>query len=211
MRAWTVLLFLGLALGQSPEALLAQASENLARAPWQAEVRGKVQGPTGLQELQVRLYALPGAKLFRLEFLRPPSLEGNFTVITEKEVWNYLYLTNQLIVQPKERAGIQNLGVSPAFLGDPEALTRQVRFELLGRTTTPLGPAHRLLGQARGDLGFSRMELLLLERDLRPVRMVAWGPGGEVVADLEVVAFERKNLRAESLKRYPKDAQVVRR
>jgi len=203
---------LSLALAQSPQEILGRMVRNLD-APWQAEVRGEVQGQTGREEFRARVYAISRQGLFRIEFLKPPSLEGNFTVITDKEVWNYLYLTNQLIVSPKEKAQVPGLGFNPALLGNAQAIVERLDLRLLGRVVTPQGPAYRLLGQPKPgeNLGFRGMELWVLEEDPRPTRFLFRGEGGQVLADLGVVAFQRTNLTPAQLKRYPKDAQVVRR
>jgi outer membrane lipoprotein-sorting protein len=213
-KAWGLmaLLFLSLALAQGPQEILSRMVRNLD-APWQAEVRGEIQGPGGKEEFRARVYAISRQGLFRIEYLKPGSLEGNFTVITDKEVWNYLYLTNQLIISPKEKAQVSGLGFNPALLGNAQAMAERLDLRLLGRVSTPQGPAYRLLGQPKpGEaLGFREVELWILEEDPRPVRFIFRGEGGQVLGDLQVVAFQRANLTPAGLKRYPKDAQVVRR
>ncbi|WP_448566159.1 outer membrane lipoprotein carrier protein LolA [Thermus sp.] len=209
-KALALFLVLALALAQSVEEILDRVERNLTE-PWQAVVRGTFQGPSGPEELEARVYAIPKEGLFRIEFLKPPSLEGNFTVITAKEVWNYLYLTNQLIISPREKAQVQGLGFSPQAFGDLKALAKEVNLRLAGEERLPEGVAWRLLGQAKGNQGFAQLELYVLKTDPRPVRFLFREEGGKVLADLKVVAFQRANLTPAALKRYPKDAQVVRR
>lgn len=55
------------------------------------------------------------------------------------------------------------------------------------------------------------MELYVLKADPRPLRFVFKDEAGKVLADLRVVEFQRTSLTPAQLKRYPKDAQVVRR
>ncbi|MEN2981288.1 MAG: outer membrane lipoprotein carrier protein LolA [Thermus sp.] len=209
-RILVLVLCLGLALAQSVAEILERVEKNL-QDPWQAVVQGQVQGPSGLEEFRARLLAIPKENLFRLEFLKPGSLEGNFTVITEKEVWNYLYLTNQLVVSPKEKAQVQGLGFSPQGLGDLKALSERVSLRLGGEERLAEGVAWRLLGQAKEGQGFAQMELYILKADPRPVRFLFRDEAGKVLADFRVVEFKKTPLRAQDLKRYPKDAQVVRR
>jgi outer membrane lipoprotein-sorting protein len=206
----TLFLVLAPALAQSVEGILDRVEKNLTE-PWQAVVRGTFQGPSGPEELEARVYAIPKEDLFRIEFLKPASLEGNFTVITAKEVWNYLYLTNQVIISPRERAQVQGLGFSPQTFGDPKALAKEVSLRLVGEERLPEGVAWKLVGQAKGNQGFAQLELYVLKADSRPVRFLFRDEGGKVLADLKVVAFGRANLTPAALKRYPKDAQVVRR
>jgi len=209
MLALLPLLF-ALALTQSATEILDRVEKNL-QDPWQAVVQGLVQGPSGQEELRARVFALPKENLFRIEFQKPGSLEGNFTVITEKEVWNYLYLTNQLIISPKEKAQVQGLGFSPQGLGDLKGLSERVALRVVGEERLPEGVAWKLLGQAKEGQGFASLELYILKSDPRPVRFVFRDEAGKVLADLKVVEFKRAALRVQDLKRYPKDAQVVRR
>jgi len=206
----TLFLFLAPALAQSVEEILDRVEKNLAE-PWQAVVRGTFQGPSGPEELEARVYAIPKEDLFRMEFLKPASLEGNFTVITAKEVWNYLYLTNQLLISPREKAQVQGLGFSPQAFGDLRALAKEASLRLAGEERLPEGVAWKLLGQTRGNQGFAQVELYVLKADPRPVRFLFRDEGGRVLGDLRVVAFQRARLTPSALKRYPKDAQVVRR
>ncbi len=207
---WLGVLLFPLALAQTAAEILDRVEKNLSE-PWQAVVQGTLQGPSGQEELRARVFAIPKENLFRIEFLKPASLEGNFTVITEKEVWNYLYLTNQLIVAPKERAQVQGLGFSPQGLGDLKALTERVTLRLSGEERLPEGAAWKLVGRAKEGQGFAEMELYVLKADPRPLRFVFKDEAGKVLADLRVVEFKRTSLTPAQLRRYPKDAQVVRR
>ncbi len=210
-RTLVLALFALLALAQSPKEILDRVEANL-RTPWQASLQGVFRGPTGTEEFRARLYALPQEETYRIEFLAPSSLQGNFTVITPKEVWNYLYLTNQLVIAPKERAQVQGLGFSPQALGDLQALLDRVELRLLGEERTPEGLAYRLQGVAKGEgLGFESLEAWILKEDPRPLRLRFRDEAGGVLADLRFLEFRRANLKAQDLRRYPRDAQVVRR
>lgn len=205
-----LLLFLGMVLAQSASGILKRVEENLS-TPWQAVIQGKIQTPSGEEALFARAYALPKENLFRVEFEKPASLEGNFVVITEKEVWNYLFLTNQLVISPKDKAQIQGLGFTPRGLGDVKDLAERVSFRLVGEVRLEEGPAWKLLGQAKEGQGFAQVELYVLKADPRPVRFVFLDEEGKVLAHLRVTSFNRAPLKPQALLRYPKDAQVVRR
>lgn len=199
-----------LALAQSPRELLDRVEANL-KTPWQATLQGVYRAPSGMQEVRARILALPQEETYRIEFLAPASLQGNFTVVTPKEVWNYLYLTNQLVVSPREKAQVQGLGFAPQALADLKALAGRLELRLLGEEATPEGAAYRLQGLARDEgLGFKSLEAWVLKEDPRPLRLLL-RDGAGVVADLRLLDFRRTSLKAQELKRYPKDAQVVRR
>lgn len=204
MRAmrWGFLMLVAWALAQSVGEILDRVEKNL-QDPWQAVVQGEIQGPSSREELRARVLAIPKENLFRIEFQKPGSLEGNFTVVTEKEVWNYLYLTNQLIISPKEKAQVQGLGFSPQGLGDLKVLSQRVSLRLAGEERIPEGAAWKLLGQAQEGQGFAGLELYILKVDPRPVRFLFRDEAGKVLADLRVVEFKRASLRPQDLKTLP--------
>ncbi|MGQ9692492.1 MAG: outer membrane lipoprotein carrier protein LolA [Thermaceae bacterium] len=210
MRGVWMVLFLGLALAQTPAEILARVEANL-KTPWQAVLRGSFPGMDGKsQALLARLYVLPQEEIVRVEFSKPEALADHFTVLLRDEVWNYIYLTNQLIKAPRDRAQIQGLGLLPVGLGDLSLLSG-MDLRLLGEVGTPQGPAYRLKGVPKeAGLGFREMEIHVLKGDPRPVRLI-FRDEGKVLADLEVAEFRRSRLTREALLRYPKDAQVVRR
>jgi outer membrane lipoprotein-sorting protein len=57
--------------------------------------------------LEVTIATIPAENLLRADFLQPDALADNFIVVDDQNVYNYVYLTNQ---------------VSVFDLGDPEAL-----------------------------------------------------------------------------------------
>ncbi|MFX4880107.1 hypothetical protein ABTC00_19535, partial [Acinetobacter baumannii] len=75
-------------MAQSIAEITRQVQANMERSPWEATVTGKVQLPDGsTQEADFRLQVIPGKEqLARVEFRKPAALEGNFVVISDKEV-----------------------------------------------------------------------------------------------------------------------------
>lgn len=216
IRALLGVLFLALSWvgAQSPAEITKQVQANLEKSPWEATVSGKAQLPDGSsQDVEFRLQVLPGKEqVARVEFKKPGSLEGNFVVISEKEVWNYLFLTNQLIIQPRAKANVQGLGVNLTSLGDFDQLNEQVSLKLLGEERTAEGAAWKLSGTPKDKTqGYSSMEILVLKADPRPLALTLKDAGGKTVADLAFKGFKRVNLTAKQLKKYPADAEVVRK
>jgi outer membrane lipoprotein-sorting protein len=199
---------------QSPAEITKQVQANLEKSPWEATVSGKAQMPDGSsQDIEFRLQVLPGKEqLARVEFKKPGSLEGNFVVISDKEVWNYLFLTNQLIIQPRAKANIQGLGVNLSSLGDFEQIGEQVSLKLLGEEKTPEGAAWKLSGVPKDKTqSYASMEIVVLKADPRPLSLVLKDSGGKTLAELSFKDFKRVSLSAKQLKKYPADAEVVRK
>ena len=209
-----LLLAIGLVSAQSAADITKQVQANLEKSPWEANIVGKLQLPDGSsQEADFQIKVLPGKdQLARVEFKKPASLEGNFVLISDKEVWNYLFLTNQLIITPRAKAKVEGLGVNLTALGDFEELTKKMDVKVLGEEKTDEGPAWKLVGSAKDtSVGFDKMEMLVLKADPRPLQVRVKDKDGRLLAELNFKSFKRANLTAKMLKKYPADAEVVRK
>jgi outer membrane lipoprotein-sorting protein len=187
---------------------------NLEKSPWEATITGKVQTPDGsTQDAELRLQVVPGTnQTARVEFNKPASLEGNFVVIDDKEVWNYLFLTNQVIIQPRSKAKVEGLGVNLTSLGDFEELTNRLNLRPPLEVNSADGPAWRIVGTPKdSSLGFAQIELTVLKSDPRPVSIRILDSSNKVLAELNFRNFKRTNLTASALRKRPADAEVVRR
>lgn len=207
-------LSLGLVVAQSVAEITRQVQTNMDRSPWEATITGKIQLPDGSnQDAEFRLQVIPGKEqLARVEFKKPAALEGNFVVISDKEVWNYLFLTNQLIIQPRAKARIEGLGFNLTDLGDFQELTERLTLRLLGEQNTPAGAAWRIQGTPKdASLGFASMEILVLKSDPRPLAITLRDSSNKLLADLSFNNFRRANLTAQALRKRPADAEVLRR
>lgn len=205
---------LGLVFAQSATDIVKGVQANLERSPWEATITGKVQTPDGsAQDAELRLQVVPGTnRVARVEFNKPASLEGNFVVMDDKEVWNYLFLTNQLIIQPRAKAKVEGLGVNLTSLGDLEELTGRLTLRLAGEVNAPDGPAWRIVGTPKdSSLGFAQIELTVLKSDPRPASIRILDSANKVLAELNFRNFKRTNLTAAALRKRPADAEVVRR
>lgn len=213
---WGVLwLGLGLVMAQTADSIAKQVQANLERSPWEVSVVGKIQLPDGSsQDADFKLQVLPGKdNLARVEFNRPLSLEGNFVVISDKEVWNYLFLTNQLIIQSRAKAQVEGLGVNLTALGDFDQLTSSLTVRLSGEAQTAEGAAWRLIGTPKdvAAAGYAQMEMLVLKSDPRPVTVRLRDSDNKVLAELNFRNFKRIRIDARGIRKYPADAEVVRR
>ncbi len=208
-----MLFFGALAVAETAQNIIDQVQVNLQKAPWEATVVGRVEMPGGSQQTaEFMLFVRPGGRqIERIEFKRPASLEGNFVVITDREVWNYLYLTNQLVIQPRAGAKVSGLGVNLTQLGDFSALTDKMVLKLAGTGKTPEGPAWLIQGTAKdpGNLGFKRIEIVILQKGPRPLTIRVLSTSGKSLASLNWRAFKRVSLSAQDLEAYPLDAQVI--
>ena len=204
------LLLLAVALAGSAEGWLKKSEAYLKAAPWRAEIAGAMRTPAGERtRVAMRVYALPSERIVRIEFLAPDSVADNFVVITPQKVLNYLFLTNQVVVYPRERARIEGLGVSLSAFGSFEEFGRRadLRWEVAGERDGVV----RLLGVPEDpeEAGFSRVELELKAEPPVPLRYRVWDLEGELLADLVWRSFVRAELKKEDLLAYPPDAEII--
>jgi outer membrane lipoprotein-sorting protein len=208
------LTLLGGAVAQSSASdILRQTQTNLAMSPWQATVAGKLTSGSATQQAEVKLQVISGTDgIVRLEFNKPAALSGNFNVLTSKETWSYLFVSNQLIQEPNNTAKLNTLAQTISGLGDLNSLSDDLNFKVLGDAVTPDGPAWRLSGTPRkAGPAFASAEMLILKSDLRPLSISLKDGGGKVIGTLEIRNFKRVAITARDLMCYPGDAAVVRK
>lgn len=193
------------------------ASVERAQAGWRdvrAEVVGTFTGADGSNTvLEVEIQAIPAQRLSKILFVRPDSLADNFTVIDRDTVYNYLALTNQVVIQNlAQAAGGQ--GGQAFDLSNLAALIPEDRFErrVAGAETTPAGRAFRLEARALNPAadGFGRIVVWILDRTWRPHRLQVQDDRGGITLDLTVRSWRTGvGLEARRLRAFPVDAEIV--
>ncbi len=209
-----VLLLLSLVHAASAEEILKRAEAFLQAAPWRAYLVGKLRLPSGeVSETRIRVRVLPKEAIARLEFEAPDAVADNFVILTPKKVYNYLFLTNQVIVYPRAKAKIEGLGLSLSQFGDPGRIAERtdLAWKLGGEEKTGAGPAFLLVGVPKDPqaAGVSRFEVWVLKEPPRPYRFRVYDPDGELIAELTWKDFKRVRLSREALLAYPPDAEVI--
>ncbi len=208
------LALLGVAAAQTSAAdILKQTQANLAKSPWQATIAGKLKSGSTVQEAEVNLQVISGPDgVIRLDFNKPAALSGNFNVLTSKEAWSYLFVSNQLVQEPKSSAKLNTLAQTISGLGDLNGLAGDVNFKVLGEAATFDGPAWRLSGTPKkSGQAFASAEMLVLKGDPRPLSISLKDGGGKVIGTLEIRNFKRARLIAKDLLNYPSDAAVIKK
>ena len=211
-----LLLVLGLALALSAEEVIKRLDSYLKSGPWEALIEGEIMLPTGeLAKTKMKVYVLPAEKIARIEFFAPDSVADNFVVITPEKVYNYLFLTHQVVVYPREKARIEGLGVSLSRLGDFEGLAEAegILWKIAATEKTEVGEAYLLVGRPEDPetAGFLRVELWVLKDPPVPYRYRVYDLEGELVLDLFWRDFKRTRLTKDDLLAYPPDAEVIER
>lgn len=216
MKRWfSLLLLLGLpVLALSAESLYDQVNAELEKGPWQARLTGKIVGPGGdAQEADLIVKTLPAEKIVRIEFQKPDALADNYVVITPEKVYNYLFLTNQVVVYPREKARIEGLGFDLSRMGDLRELGEkgEVEWDEPEETTFKGQPAWRVVGRAADPdaTGFARVEVWIAKKPVRLLRSVFYSVSGETLSDLEWVSFGHTSFSQDDLVSFPPDAEWI--
>lgn len=208
------LALLGASLAQtSVSDILKLTQANLEKSPWQATIFGKVTRGNDTQEAEVGIQVVPGADAtMRMEFKKPAPLEGNITILTKKEAWSYLFVSNQLVIEPRATAKLNSLAQSISGFGDMANLDDDVNLKLDGEAKTADGTAWKLSGTPKkSGQPFASAEVMILKSDPRPLSLTLKDAGGKVIGTLDVRNFKRASLNAKDLLKYPSDATVVKK
>ncbi len=213
--ALLVLLGLGLpALAVSAEALFDQVAQVLDQGPWEARLQGRIVAPGGdVQEADLIVKTLPAEQIVRIEFQKPDALADNYVVITPDKVYNYLFLTNQVVVYPRAKARIEGLGFDLSRMGDLRKLGEEgeVVWDAPQEVRFRKRPAWHVVGRAPDPdaSGFGRVEVWIDREAKRPLRTAFYDAEGRALSDLEWTAFQVARFTADDLVAFPPDAEWI--
>ena len=147
----------------------------------------------------------------RMEFQKPAPMEGNFTVLSKKEAWSYLFVSNQLVIEPRAGAKLSELAEQISGLSDVNDLSDQFNLKLEGEEQTADGTAWKLSGTPKkSGQRFASVEVLILKRDPRPLSLMLKDADAKVIGTLNIRNFKRAKLTAKELMKYPSDAAPFR-
>jgi hypothetical protein len=217
MRRWLLALGLLAALpawAVGADELFERVAGVLEQGPWQARMVGRIVTPNGdVQEADLIVKTLPAEKIVRIEFQKPDALADNYVVITPEKVYNYLFLTNQVVVYPRAKARIEGLGFDLSRMGDLRELGEkgEVVWDAPQATTHDGQPAWHVVGRSADPdaAGFARVEVWIAKEPARPLRTVFYGPSGQVLSDLAWVRWERTRFSRDDLVAFPPDAEWI--
>lgn len=180
-------------------------------------VTGQMLGSDGtVYQLELEVEAMPQEGLLRLFIIQPDALADNFIIVTPEELYNYNYLTNQIVVYDADDP--QAYG---PLAGDSEGsfeLTLDLaslfagwQTEVVGTVDTDNGPATELeLTNLDPGANIASATVVALQDGWFPQRIDLRTSGGEPMLSIELdqVVFD-SGLSADDLLWYPPDAEVI--
>ena len=214
--AAALIVFLSLALAQSAQQILQESSRLLSSGPWRARLVGKIVGPGGeLQEADMTVKSLPSLKITRIEFSKPDALADNYLVITPEKVYNYLFLTNQVVVYPRAKARIEGLGFDLSRMGELNTLAERkgLKWQRPLAVSYDGVAAWKLVGVANDpqESGFGRVEVYLGRHDSRPLRTAFFSTADKLLLRLSWREFHKAKFNEGDLVSFPADAEWIKK
>ena len=216
-RAATFLALLlapSLAQAQSVDSILskvAAAQNNVKDISFR--VSGTAMLDSGDQKVDLKVQTIPAFSLARVVFNAPDALADNVLIVDNKEVRNYLYLTNQVTVTNVNQAAGQDLGgLDLSQLSNlVPALKSRYDLKLLGSTGSAGNRLYQLEANPKTGVQGGSNRIWITENGWRPTRFQSLSDAGKVVADLSVSEYKTNTgLMAARLRQLPKDAEVIK-
>jgi len=218
---WTIslaLLSFGLAQDLTADEVLAKltaSAESLQDAS--LLVSGRITDPTGSEmALELRAYLIPAQELVRIEFRQPAALADNFIVLDGEVVYNYLFVTNQVMIH--SAGDPEALGV--LFPGAEGALTLSFDLSrlfdgweasLIGYGPSPEGGVYLLRFSNSDPLAeIGHVNAKVVAERWIPYRLEFVASDGQVIAELLFTDLVRdQGLSPDDLRHLPPDAEII--
>lgn len=222
LAALALALLLGLAMAQelsADEVLENVKSEAETLQDAQFTVTGSLTDADG-STLPLELYVqtIPSAKAARADIVQPDVLADNAIVLSGDAVYNYTFLTNQVMVFPADDpdalGGLFPEGNSSEgfdFTLNPEQLFRGWQASVTGYLDTPLGPAYamRFTNDEAGAL-VAYVEATILDGSWVPYTLSFYSAEEQELASLTITDFVRdQGLEPARVTELPADAEVI--
>ncbi len=219
----TVLLTVS-ALAQAPDLDVDTILDNIATAARELQdvsflLTGSITDPDGTTiALEVDFEIVPGEVVARAYILQPDALADNEIILDGDAVYNYTFLTHQVMVfdsdDPDALGGLLPAGEDGASANvsfDLAAIFAGYEASVMGLGESEFGPAYTL-HFSNNDPGalILDVEALVPTSDWLPRRLVFMESGGRVLAVLNA-----ENLRADqgidvrTLRELPFDAEII--
>lgn len=166
--------------------------------------------------LEIEVEALPQEQLLRLFILQPDALADNFIIVTPDDLYNYNYLTNQIVVY--DSADPQAYGplagdadMSFELTLDLGELFQGWDAQVTGEADTPGGPAWQLeLTNVDANANIASATILVLQDSSFPQQLSVVTSAGEPMLSIETSMVEfNTGLSSDDLMWYPPDAELI--
>ena len=179
------------------------------------ELNGLSDSPT---PLELNVSVVPGVKAAKVEFIQPTELADNFIVMNGEDVYNYVYLTNQVTIfsadDPEALGGLFPEGNSDQgfdFTFNPEQLFRGWSASVEGYRETPEGGVYDMrFVNEEPAASVTYAEASIVAELWYPLSITFYGLEDETLLALNIEDFERdQGLDPEDITYIPDNAEVI--
>jgi outer membrane lipoprotein-sorting protein len=180
-----------------------------------AHIQGQANFDANPQKIDLKISSIPAQSIIRIEFAAPDALADNILILDKKNSYNYLYLTNQITISSLEKTKVEGFNFDFARFADFNSNLSRDKFTLKVLPAVQLkeGKAYILEATPKDlDSGNGRTRVWILENGWRPIKMQALDTVGKIQADLSFSEWKTNSgLTPKDLKKWPKDAQVIKK
>ncbi len=180
-----------------------------------AHIQGQANFDANPQKIDLKVSSIPAQSVIRIEFAAPDALADNILILDKKSSYNYLYLTNQITISSLEKTKVDGFNFDFARFADFNSNLSRDKFTLKLLPTVQMkeGKAYILEATPKDlDSGAGRTRVWVLENGWRPIKMQALDTTGKIQADLSFSDWKTNSgLTLKDLKKWPKDAQVIKK
>ncbi len=168
--------------------------------------------------LEVTVSTLPKENLLRADFLQPDALADNFIVVDNQDVYNYVYLTNQVSVfdlgDPEALAGLSFSGANDSFdfTLNVVSLFEGWTASTAGLSETEAGNVYTLRFDNNEGVGvrIGYVEATVSEETWLPASMSFYSPDEVLIAELFFNDFAvDEGLSADDVRYVDPSAEVI--
>ena len=215
----------GLAQDLSADEILAnleQSARTLEDASFLAT--GKLIDVDGTSyDLEIEVDVIPGLELLRAYFILPDALADNFVIIDSHDVYNYLFLTNQVTILdindpdalggllPETEVDLEEEAERLDLTFDLEALFQGWTMSVQGYRERPEGNVYVLrFDNEEEGAEIGRVNAEVFDQEWYPRWMEFVLADGHVIAEIFIENFARElGLDPADLRYIPPDAEII--
>ncbi len=184
---------------------------------FRAKIVGNVEQDKTKIKIEANISSILDKKLTRIEFAAPDTLADNILIVDNQNVYNYLFLTNQVTIS-KSSSGtdVGGFNFNPSQLNDFDATfpRSDLNFEAVKADTTPAGKAWMVEAtpKKKGDFEYSRIKVWVLDNPARVYRFQSFDEKNTMQFDIQIPEWKtNQSLKITDLCKLPRDAEIVKK
>ncbi|MFN3267077.1 MAG: outer membrane lipoprotein carrier protein LolA [Deinococcales bacterium] len=184
---------------------------------FRSKITGSVEQDGKPIKIEATIAGIVDKKLSRIEFLAPDTLADNILIVDNQNVFNYLFLTNQVTIS-KSSSGTEvgGFNFNPNQLNDFDTA-----FPRANLNFAPVKAENSNFGKTwlveatpkkKGDFEYAKVRIWVLDSPARVVRFQSFDEKGASQIDIQIPEWKtNQNLKIADLCKLPKDAEIIRK